>query len=186
MNSGVVILDRDGVINHDSDAFIKSADEWRPIDGSIDAIANLHRAGFSVAVASNQSGIGRGLLDIDTLALIHEKMRELVGAAGGRIDHIVFCPHLPDAGCDCRKPLPGLLVQIGEHYDIPLNTVSVVGDSLRDLQAAVAVNARPLLVRTGNGHETETRLAGAGIDALVFDDLAAASEWLIDRLEPVC
>lgn len=186
MNSRVVILDRDGVINHDSDAFIKSADEWRPIEGSIEAIANLHRAGFIIAVASNQSGIGRGLLDLETLSLIHSKMQALVGAAGGRIDHIAFCPHLPDAGCDCRKPLPGLLVQIGEHYGIALSAMSMIGDSLRDLQAAVAAGARPLLVRTGNGQVTESKLAGANIEALVFDDLAAASAWLISELKTAC
>lgn len=186
MRSRFVILDRDGVINRDSDAFIKSPDEWQPIKGSIDAIANLHRAGFGIAVASNQSGVGRGLLDIDTLTLIHEKMHALVDAAGGRIDHVVFCPHLPGAGCDCRKPLPGLLAQIGEHCGISLNTVSLIGDSLRDLQAAVAVGAEPLLVRTGNGGATEDKLSEAGIEAMVFDDLRTASEWLISRATPKC
>lgn len=175
----LVILDRDGVINRDSDAFVKSAEEWRPLPGSIDAIARLTRAGFTVAVASNQSGLARGLFDRAALEAMHDKLRTLVADAGGRVDHIVICPHGPDDGCDCRKPKPGLLEQIAEHYDIDLAGVPVVGDAIRDLEAARAVGARPLLVRTGKGAKAELALAGplAGIE--VHDDLASAADRLI-------
>ncbi len=179
MSVRLVILDRDGVINHDSDEFIKCADEWQPIDGSIEAIARLTNAGYTVAVASNQSGIGRGLLDLVALSAIHKKMRRQVTATGGSIDHIVFCPHLPDDGCDCRKPLPGLLRQIAEHYGTMLDNVPVIGDSLRDLEAAVAAGARPILVRTGNGRSSEAMLEKASFSPAVFDDLAAAADWLV-------
>jgi len=145
----LVVLDRDGVINHDSDAFIKSADEWQPIDGSAAAIGRLTRAGYTVAVATNQSGIGRGLLSNADLGSIHEKMQQQIEHAGGHIDRIVFCPHLPDEDCECRKPKPGLLEQLATHYGVSLRDVPVIGDSERDLLAAAAVGARPLLVLTG-------------------------------------
>ena len=130
------LLDRDGVINRDSQDFIKSPSEWVPIDGSLEAIARLTQNGFTVAVASNQSGIGRGLYDRATLAAIHRKMRRAAAAAGGAIDRIVFCPHRPEDGCECRKPAPGLLRRLGEHYGMALRGVPVIGDSLRDLEAA--------------------------------------------------
>ncbi len=177
----LIILDRDGVINRDSKAFVKSPDEWLPLPGSIDAIARLSKAGYTLAVASNQSGLARGLFDRETLEAMHAKLHRLVDGAGGRIDRIVVCPHGPDDGCDCRKPKPGLLEQLGQHYEQPLDGVIVVGDSLRDLEAATAVGARPVLVRTGNGAETEKKLSGEleGID--VFDSLAdAADHWLGD------
>ena len=175
----LIILDRDGVINRDSRDFVKSPDEWLPLPGSIEAIARLSKAGYTLAVASNQSGLARGLFDRDALEAMHDKLRGLVDDAGGRIDHIVVCPHGPDDGCDCRKPKPGLLEQLAEHFGQELDGVIVVGDSLRDLQAAAAVNARPILVRTGNGAETEKKLSGElqGID--VFDSLADATDhWL--------
>ncbi len=175
----LIILDRDGVINRDSKEFVKSPDEWLPLPGSIEAIARLSKAGYTLAVASNQSGLARGLFDRDALDAMHEKLHGLVNDAGGHVDRIVVCPHGPDDDCDCRKPKPGLLEQLGEHYGQPLAGTIVVGDSLRDLQAAMAVNARPLLVRTGNGAETEKKLSGElqGID--VFDSLAdAADHWL--------
>ncbi len=177
----LIILDRDGVINRDSKAFVKSPDEWLPLPGSIDAIARLSKAGYTLAVASNQSGLARGLFDRATLDAMHAKLHHLVDEAGGRIDRIVVCPHGPDDGCDCRKPKPGLLEQLGQHYEQSLDGVIVVGDSLRDLEAATAVGARPVLVRTGNGAETEKKLSGEleGID--VFDSLAdAADHWLGD------
>lgn len=175
----LVVLDRDGVINHESADFVKSADEWRPLDGSIEAIAALTRGGFRVAVASNQSGLARGLFDYGALYAMHQKMRDLVSAAGGRIDHIVICPHGPDDGCDCRKPQPGLLLQVGEHFDMEMQNVPFIGDSVRDLQAALAAGARPILVRTGNGLEAEAGLpAGLG-DVEVFDDLRAAADALL-------
>lgn len=172
----LVVLDRDGTINRDSAAYIKNAAEWMPLPGSLEAIARLNRAGFTVAVASNQSGLARGLFDAAALERIHEKMQAAVRAAGGEIDRIVYCPHHPDAGCDCRKPAPGLLHRLAEHYGVALADVPVVGDSRRDLEAARAVGARPILVRTGNGQRTEA--AGEAGDAEIYDDLCAAAEAL--------
>jgi D-glycero-D-manno-heptose 1,7-bisphosphate phosphatase len=163
----LVILDRDGVINVESDAFVKSADEWIPVTGSIDGIRILTEAGFTIAVASNQSGLGRGLFDKQALQQMHEKMSRLVEEAGGRIDRIVVCPHHPDDGCDCRKPKPGLLLQLAKHYRIPLAGVPVIGDSARDIEAAQAAGARPILVLTGNGVRTRRALN----DIEVYPDL---------------
>jgi D-glycero-D-manno-heptose 1,7-bisphosphate phosphatase len=175
----LVVLDRDGTINRDSDAFIKSPEEWVALPGSAEAIARLDRAGYTVAVASNQSGVARGLFDEECLARIHAKMRETVAAAGGRIDRIVYCPHHPDAGCDCRKPAPGLLHRLAGHYGVTLTGVPVIGDSRRDLEAARAAGARPILVRTGNGARTEA--AGEAGDAEVYDDLSAAADALAEE-----
>lgn len=152
----LVILDRDGVINQDSDQFIKSPDEWKPIAGSLEAIARLNQWGYRVLVATNQSGVSRGLFDMDTLNAIHEKMHKAVMQAGGRIDAVFFCPHSAEEKCDCRKPGPGLMRQIAERYNTDLTGVPTVGDSLRDLQAAVAVGAQPYLVLTGKGEKSAT------------------------------
>ena len=181
MSRRLVILDRDGVINHDSEAFIKSPAEWRPIDGSPEAIGALSAAGFDVAVASNQSGIGRKLLDRPTLEAIHDKMLAAVRDAGGDIGQIVYCPHHPDDGCECRKPKPGMLNELSRRYGVPLTNVPVIGDSVRDVEAAMAVGARPLLVRTGNGVETEATLSARGEAVEVFADLAAAVSMLVDE-----
>jgi len=150
----LVILDRDGVINEDSPHYIKSSHEWHPIKGSLEAIAELNQLGFTVAVATNQSGIARRMYDEVTLKNIHEKMHRAVNAVGGKIDSIFYCPHGPDDNCDCRKPKPGLLQQIAKHYEIDLGNVSCVGDSYRDLQAASHAGATPVLVLTGNGRKT--------------------------------
>ncbi len=174
----LVVLDRDGVINQDSDAFVKSADEFIPLPGSIEAIASLSQSGFTVAVASNQSGLARGLFDRRALRAMHRKLRRLVDRQGGRIDRIVVCPHGPGDGCDCRKPASGLLRRLGRHYGITMQDVPVIGDSLRDLQAAASVDARPVLVRTGNGAKTEAGLPAELADTDVFDDLAAAARSL--------
>ena len=179
--NGLVILDRDGVINRDSPEFVKSTDEWVPLPGSIDAIAELHRAGFTIAVASNQSGLARGLFDRRALGAMHRKLRRLVAKAGGRVDRIVVCPHGPDDGCDCRKPNPGLLLRLGRFYDTPLAGVPVVGDSLRDLEAARLAGARPILVRTGNGRRTEASLTPAFSSVEVYDDLADVATALISE-----
>ncbi len=178
---GLVILDRDGVINQDSAEFVKSSDEWRPLPGSIEAIAALSKAGYTVAVASNQSGIARGLLDRRALGNMHRKLRRLVAARSGRIDRIVYCPHGPDEGCDCRKPQPGLFERLARRYDVTLDGVPAVGDSLRDLQAAAAAGATPILVRTGNGQRTERALPKALANIAVFDDLAAAAAELVRK-----
>jgi D-glycero-D-manno-heptose 1,7-bisphosphate phosphatase len=174
-----VILDRDGVINRESAEFVKSPAEWRPLPGSIAAIAALSQAGFIVAVASNQSGLARGLFDRNALRAMHRKLRRLVAAAGGRIDRIEVCPHGPDDSCNCRKPKPGLLYRLGRHFNADLTTTPAIGDSLRDLEAAVEAGARPILVRTGNGRRTEAALQGALADIEVFDDLAAAAAALV-------
>jgi D-glycero-D-manno-heptose 1,7-bisphosphate phosphatase len=174
----LVILDRDGVINVDSDDFIKSPREWHALPGSLEAIRELCDAGFDVVVATNQSGVGRGLFDSENLAAIHRRMRDAVQAAGGQLAGIYYCPHHPNDGCECRKPAPGLLWQIARDFARSLEHIPVIGDSARDLEAAVAVGARPILVRTGKGRNTE---AGLSIDAEIFDDLAAAAAKLIDE-----
>ncbi|MDR1935979.1 MAG: D-glycero-beta-D-manno-heptose 1,7-bisphosphate 7-phosphatase [Candidatus Accumulibacter sp.] len=174
----LVILDRDGVINHDSDRFIKSPAEWKPIDGSLEAIARLTQAGYRVVVASNQSGIDRGIFDMDTLNTIHDKMHRAVKAAGGRIDAIFYCPHSSDSNCDCRKPKPGMFERIAGCFNTDLAEVPAVGDSLRDLQAAVAAGARPVLVLTGRGQDT-LQTGGLPEETQVFDDLAAAAEHIL-------
>jgi len=176
---GLVILDRDGVINRDSKNFVKTADEWLPLPGSIGAIADLCRAGYTVTVASNQSGLARGLLDRNALSAMHRKLRRLVAAEGGHIDRIVVCPHGPDDGCNCRKPQPGLLQRLARYYDTSLAGVPVIGDSLRDLEAATAGSARPILVRTGNGRKTEAELGGELTETEVFDDLATVVAALL-------
>lgn len=153
----LIVLDRDGVINHDSDAYIKSPDEWRPLPGSPEAIARLCKAGFRVVVATNQSGVARGLFDLATLAAIHDKMHAAVAQAGGRIDAIFFCPHGPDAGCQCRKPRPGLFHEALERFGVPGSEVWAVGDQARDLQAAAEAGCRPVLVLTGKGQVTMQR-----------------------------
>ncbi|THF61729.1 D-glycero-beta-D-manno-heptose 1,7-bisphosphate 7-phosphatase [Pseudothauera rhizosphaerae] len=167
----LIILDRDGVINHDSEQFIKSPDEWKPIPGSLEAIARLNQWGWRVVVATNQSGVGRGLFGMDTLNAIHEKMVKSLAQVGGRLDAIFFCPHAADAGCDCRKPKPGLLLQISERFNIALDGVPVVGDSLRDLQAGIAVGGKPYLVLTGKGQKTREDPA-LPADTLIYPDLA--------------
>ncbi|MDX1507682.1 MAG: D-glycero-beta-D-manno-heptose 1,7-bisphosphate 7-phosphatase [Woeseiaceae bacterium] len=178
---GLIILDRDGVINHDADDFIKTPDEWRPIPGSIDAIARLSQAGYTITVASNQSGIGRGLFDLDALEMMHAKLRFLVEERGGRVDLVVVCPHHPDDGCDCRKPKPGLFLQIRDHFGTSLDGVVAIGDNLRDLQAARAAGATPVLVRTGKGLRTEAQLDGALADVAVYDSLADAVDALLAK-----
>lgn len=180
-DTGLIILDRDGVINHDSDDFIKTPDEWLPIPGSIDAIAKLSKAGYAIAVASNQSGIGRGLFDQAALEMMHAKLRFLVEELGGRVDLIVVCPHAPGDGCDCRKPKPGLFLQIRDHFGVPLSGVIAVGDNLRDLQAAEAAGATPVLVRTGKGLATEAQLDGTLADVRVYDSLADAADALLAK-----
>lgn len=168
----LIILDRDGVINVDSDLFIKSPDEWKPIPGSLEAIARLNQWGWRVVLASNQSGVGRGLFGMDMLNAINEKMVKSLAQVGGRLDAIFFCPHAADSPCDCRKPKPGLLRQIGERFNVDLAGVPCVGDSLRDLQAGVAMGCTPYLVLTGKGMKTRDD-PNLPPGTLIFDDLAA-------------
>ena len=177
----LVILDRDGVINEDSDEYIKSDKEWIPIPGSIEAICDLSNNGFTVAIATNQSGIARQLFDEYALAKIHQKMCSLVEESGGVIDGIFFCPHAPTANCDCRKPRTGLLKAISEEFGIPLNQTPFVGDSLKDIEAARAFLCRPILVKTGKGSKT---LAGLNKDQLknltVVPDLKHAVSAILE------
>ena len=181
----LVILDRDGVINEDSDAYIKSPEEWRPIPGSLEAIARLHQAGYKVFVLTNQSGLARKLFDMDMLNRIHFKMIDAVRHKGGEIDGVLFCPHGPDAACACRKPLAGLFLELAERLKINLTGVYAVGDSARDLVAARSVGALPILVRTGKGERTLAKAADEIASAPVFTDLAAFAEALLqNQLSP--
>lgn len=175
----LIILDRDGVINHDDPQHIRTPKAWRPIDGSLEAIARFTHAGWRVVVASNQSGIGRGLLDYGALFAIHDKMLRMAAELGGRIDGVFFCPHAPDAGCACRKPAPGLLREIGERLGADLASVPAVGDSWRDIQAAHAAGAVPILVRTGNGRATEEEHGEELEGVAVHDDLGTAAAALL-------
>ena len=174
----LVILDRDGVINLDSDQYIKSPEEWKPIAGSLEAIALLNQSGFRVVVCTNQSGIGRGLFDMDTLNAIHDKMIRALAQIGGHVDAIFFCPHTNADECDCRKPKPGMLREIEARFNISLTDVPAIGDSLRDLQSAIAVGAKPMLVLTGKGKRT---LADPLLPRRTpsFPDLAAAVAQII-------
>jgi len=174
--SRLVMIDRDGVINEDSGEFIKSVDEWRPIRGSLEAIAALHRGGWQVAVVTNQSGIGRGLYTEAALAAIHEHMRERVRAAGGELAGVYYCPHLPADGCECRKPRPGMFRALERELKLSVVGAPYIGDRLSDVEGAEAVGARPMLVRTGTGAATEVVL---GARVPVFDDLAAAARYLL-------
>ena len=174
----LVILDRDGVINEDSDQFIKTPEEWRPIPGSLQAIARLTQAGYRVVVASNQSGIGRGLFDMATLNAINEKMYTALGQVGGRIDALFYCPHPAEANCSCRKPKPGMFDDIARRFNTSLAGIPSIGDSLRDMQASAAAGAQPVLVLTGKGAKTKAA-GGLPDDTQVYDDLAAAVRAMI-------
>lgn len=176
----LIVLDRDGVINEDSDAYVKTLEEWIPIPGSLQAIARLSQAGWTVAVATNQSGLARGMFDASILDDMHFKMQQLVMEQGGRIDLIVHCPHGPDAGCECRKPKPGLFRTIAEHFGLAdLKGVPVVGDSHRDLHAGLLLGGEPYLVRTGKGLRTLEGTLPSGTQ--VFDDLAAVVDNLLEK-----
>ena len=182
----LLILDRDGVINEDSDEYIKSPDEWRAIPGSLEAIALLNQAGFTISVATNQSGIARGLYSLDVLNAIHEKMHACAKSHNANIDTVFYCPHGPDDHCDCRKPKTGLFHQIADHYQIQLNNTYAVGDSLRDLQAAVAVGCLPVLVKTGKGLRTinnpefdRFRKTITNIEIPVYNNLLKFAQYLI-------
>lgn len=176
----IIILDRDGVINQDSDAYIKSEEEWVPIEGSLEAIARLNHAGYTVVVVSNQSGLARGYFDIDALMAMHKKMDKLLSKLGGEVDAVFFCPHGPDDACDCRKPKPGMLLDVGQRYNVPLRDVIFIGDSFTDITAARNANARSMLVRTGKGAKAEKIMLAEGRDSTpVFDDLASAVDDLL-------
>jgi len=174
-----VLLDRDGVINEDSDDFIKSPEDWQPIVGSLEAIALLNKHGFQIAVITNQSGLARGLFDEQALAKIHAKMHRLVAGHGGQITAVYYCPHGADSTCDCRKPKPGLLLQCAADHQIYLPETWMIGDSYRDLQAAIAAGANPMLVRTGKGGQALSEHPNLNIP--VFDNLYDAAKHLVSR-----
>lgn len=175
-----IILDRDGVINYDSEAYIKSPDEWIPIPQSLQAIAELNRAGFKVIVATNQSGVARGYYDLETLDKIHHKFKLALASEGGQIHDIFFCPHHPDEGCLCRKPKPGMLQDIQRKYALNLTNTFFIGDSFSDVQAAQAVGCKPLLVLTGKGKQAlEKNPEIASISH--FADLAAAVKYVLTQ-----
>ncbi|HZE60850.1 MAG TPA: D-glycero-beta-D-manno-heptose 1,7-bisphosphate 7-phosphatase [Burkholderiales bacterium] len=173
----LVILDRDGTINHDSDHYIKSLDEWRPIKGSLEAIARLTQAGYRIVVATNQSGIARGLFTTRTLFEIHDALQRAAVQAGGRVDAFFFCPHADAAACECRKPKPGMLLEVARRFNVSLSDTYMAGDALKDVQAAVAAGARPVLVLTGKGKKTQAE-GELPPGTQVFADLAAFAEHL--------
>jgi D-glycero-D-manno-heptose 1,7-bisphosphate phosphatase len=182
----LIILDRDGVINQDSDDYIKSPDEWIPIPGSLEAIAKLNRAGYIVAVVTNQSGLSRGYFELKDLSAMHRKMEVLLSEYGGQVDAVIYCPHGPKEGCACRKPKPGMLREIGERFQISLNEVFFIGDSVSDIKAATAAGANPVLVRTGKGEKTELLLEGNNFSHVpVHDDLNTAVESILSAASNV-
>jgi D-glycero-D-manno-heptose 1,7-bisphosphate phosphatase len=174
----LIILDRDGVINFDSDLYIKTPEEWKPIPGSLEGIARLNQAGYRVVVATNQSGVGRGLFDMPMLNAIHDKMHKSCALAGGRIDAVFFCPHNDESNCNCRKPKSGMIEEIATRYATSMQDVPAVGDSLRDLEATSRLGAKPYLVLTGKGTKTQAS-GGLPEGTLIFPDLAAVVATLI-------
>lgn len=180
----LIILDRDGVINHDSDDYIKNVDEWMPIPGSLEAIARLNLSGYSVAIASNQSGLARGFFDLHTLSQMHRKMEDLLAEHGGRIDGIFYCPHKPEDGCECRKPRPGMLLDITKRFQADPEGVLFIGDTISDMKAAVAANVNPVLVKTGKGESALLDLEDHGFnDIPVFEDLSNAVDIILSEDE---
>jgi len=173
----LLLLDRDGVINQDSDDYIRSPDEWIPLPGAIAALARLSKAGWTLAIATNQSGIARGYYSEDCMQSIHQRLRALVAAEGGELGLIAHCPHGPDEGCACRKPKPGMLLSIARHYQVETSGLWFVGDSASDLAAASAAHCQPVLVKTGKGERTLQGDLPAG--TLIFQDLAAVASHLI-------
>lgn len=187
----LIVLDRDGVINEDAGDYITSAEQWQPIPGSIEAIARLSRAGYSVVVATNQSGLARGLFDLDDLEAMHSKMTALVEENGGKLEAVFYCPHHPNEGCKCRKPKTGMLDAIEAEFNTSLQAVPFVGDKLKDLLAGTAKGCQPCLVRTGRGQITEASLLSEGEmpglspkQVRIFDDLAAVAEDLLANKDP--
>ena len=179
----LVILDRDGTINSDSEDFVKSPDEWTALPGSLEAIARLNHAGWHVVIASNQSGLGRGLFDVAALNAMHAKMYKLLAALGGRVDAVFYCPHSPEEDCQCRKPLPGLFEQIGERFGVSLKGVPTAGDSLRDIQAGAAAGCEPHLVLTGKSERYRGGRAPEGLPAgtWIHQDLSAFADFILER-----
>ncbi len=176
----LIILDRDGVINHDSDDYIKTVDEWQPIEGSLEAMAKLYLAGYRVVIASNQSGIARGYFDIETLHAMHQKMEQMLAQFGGKVDSVFYCPHGPDANCKCRKPKDGMFQEISTRYQCGMVNIIAIGDSLSDIQAARKAGATPVLVRTGKGEQTLESASKKELKGVaVYRDLADAVDAIL-------
>jgi D-glycero-D-manno-heptose 1,7-bisphosphate phosphatase len=179
----LIVMDRDGTLNEDRDDFVKSPEEWVPLPGAMEAVARLNQAGWHVVLATNQSGLGRGLFDMATLNAIHLKMNRTLAQHGGRVDAVFFCPHAPDDGCRCRKPLPGLFEEIGLRYGVDMRQVPVVGDALRDLQAGAAAGCPTHLVQTGKSAALDAEGRAAVLDAVpgtvVHANLSAFADWMI-------
>lgn len=175
----LVVLDRDGVINEDSDAYIRNADQWQPIPGSLAAIAQLNARGFKVAVATNQSGLARKYFSLSTLHLMHEKMQSLLAKVNGKIDYIAYCPHGPSDNCRCRKPNVGMLEEIEKRFDeVPSY---FIGDSFKDIEAAKRYSIKPILVKTGKGLQTLNTHKNDLVDVLVVDNLSQAAQWIVEQ-----
>ena len=183
----LVILDRDGTINSDSDDFVKSPEEWMPLPGALEAIARLNHAGWHVVIASNQSGLGRGLFDVASLNAMHAKMHKMLAAVGGRVDAVFYCPHSPEESCACRKPLPGLFEQIGARFGIALKGVPTAGDSLRDIQAGAAAGCEPHLILTGKSANEDPQNLPAGLPpgTCLHRDLAAFADHVLERADAI-
>ena len=179
----LVILDRDGTINSDSDEFVKTPEEWLPLPGALEAMARLTHAGWHVVIASNQSGLGRGLFDVVSLNAMHAKMQKLLAVQGGRIDAVFFCPHTAEENCHCRKPLPGLFEQIGARFGVQLLGVPTVGDSVRDAVAGAAAGCEPHLVLTGKSEKYRGMGLPEGLPrgTLVHQDLSAFADFILAR-----
>ena len=175
----LVILDRDGTINEDRDDFVKSPDEWVPLPGSLEAISRLNHAGWHTVLATNQSGLGRGLFDMASMNAIQLKMNQALAQQGGRIDAVFFCPHPADSQCECRKPKAGMFREIAQRYHMDLTGVAAIGDALRDIEVARSVGALPILVKTGKG--TATLAHGLPFEVTAFDDLARAVAWILGQ-----
>lgn len=176
----LIILDRDGVLNQDSDQYIKSVDEWIPLAGSMEAVGRLCQAGYTLAVATNQSGLARGYFGLSELNAMHAKMEQLAAGFGGHFAHIAYCPHGPDDQCQCRKPLAGLIHEIEQKLQVSAQDAWIVGDSIRDLEAGLTAGCLPALVRTGKGASSEKKLAATGLaNTPVFDDLASFADFLL-------
>lgn len=181
-HNSLVILDRDGVINHDSDDYIKSVEEWIAISGSISSIARLSQAGYKIVVVTNQSGLARGYFDEITLANMHSYMCSLVETAGGNIDAVFYCPHGPNDGCSCRKPLPGMLNNIEDEFALSVKNAFFVGDTEKDIDAALHKHCRPILVRTGKGSATEQQLSIEKKElTIIVDNLSSAVDFILKQ-----
>ena len=179
-NKRLIILDRDGVINQQLEGYISRPEDWQPIDGSIEAIVDLYRRGYRFAIATNQAGIGRGVMTVDDLLAVHKKMLLILAVYRVQIEAVFFCPHTPEDGCKCRKPETGLLESIAKRLDVRLSDTLFIGDSMRDVQAALAVGAKPMMVRTGRG-AVESEQAPEGVP--IYDDLSAVADAILGPLK---